>query len=61
MNLTNYCRDVLKEVRNVNFPTRDDVKTTSIVIMIVVFIFSIFLGSADFIISRLIKTLLGIM
>lgn len=61
MNLTNYFRDVVKEVKNVNFPVKEDVKTTSIVIMVVVFIFSIFLGSADFIISKLIKILLGIM
>lgn len=61
MNLVNYFRDVLKEAKNITFPTKNDVKTTSIVIMVLVLIFSIFLGSADFIISKLIKILLGIM
>lgn len=61
MQLVSYFRNVLKEVKNVNFPTKDDVKTTSIVIVVIVFVFSVFLGIADFFISKLIKMLLGIM
>jgi preprotein translocase SecE subunit len=52
---------VLKELRNIKFPGRQEVKLTAIVICIVLFIVVIFVGCADFVISKLIKTLLGIL
>jgi preprotein translocase SecE subunit len=61
MRLKEYFRDVLKELRSVKFPGKQEVKLTAVVICVVLVIVVIFVGCADFIISRLIKTLLGIL
>lgn len=61
MKLINYFRNVLKEVKNITFPTKQDVEVTSLIIIVIVLIFMFFIGSTDFVISKLIKMLLGIM
>ena len=60
MRLLNYFRDVIKEAKNVNFPSYKDVKITSIIILILLLLFMMFIGFSDFIISKLIKMFLGI-
>ncbi|MDR1499114.1 MAG: preprotein translocase subunit SecE [Rickettsiales bacterium] len=59
--LVGYFRSIVREVRNVSFPTKQDIELTSIVILIIVLVSMVFIGFVDFIISKLIKTLLGIM
>ncbi|MBR2140767.1 MAG: preprotein translocase subunit SecE [Rickettsiales bacterium] len=49
-----------KEVGNVTFPTKDDVKLTSLVVLILVLVFVIFISFTDFFIAKLTKILLGI-
>jgi preprotein translocase SecE subunit len=56
-----YFRSVVKELGNVKFPAKDEVKLTAIAIVLILIVMMIFIGFADFIISKLIKTLLGIL
>ena len=60
MQLTSYFKDVLKEIKNIKFPTWQEVKMTSIVIVLILIVMMSFIGVADFFISKLIKMLLGI-
>jgi preprotein translocase SecE subunit len=59
--LVEYLKNVVRELGSVKFPTKDEVKLTTIVIVIILIIMMIFVGFADFIISKIIKTLLGIL
>jgi preprotein translocase SecE subunit len=59
--LIEYLKGVVKELGNVKFPDWPDVKLTVIVITIILIIMVIFVGVSDLIISKLIKTLLGIL
>jgi preprotein translocase SecE subunit len=56
-----YFRGVVRELKNVKFPTEQDVKATALAIAFVLAIAMLFIGTADFIISRLVKILLGIL
>ncbi|MDR3078439.1 MAG: preprotein translocase subunit SecE [Rickettsiales bacterium] len=58
--LLDYFRDVAREAKNITFPTRQDVKITSAVIVVLIGIFMVFVSSADFVISRLVKFFFGI-
>lgn len=60
MQLMNYFKEVFKELKNVTFPTGQDVKMTSVVIVIILIIVMIVVGFSDFLISKIIKTILGI-
>lgn len=60
MQLLNYLKDVTKEVGNVKFPTKDDVKMTSLIVLILILVFVTFISFTDFFIAKLIKFLLGI-
>ncbi len=61
MQLMDYFRSVAKEVKNITFPSRQDVRVTSVVVVFMTILFMIFISCADFVISRLIKILLGIL
>jgi preprotein translocase SecE subunit len=55
-----YFRSVIREVKSINFPTGRSVKIISFVVLVIVLISMFFIGFADFLISKLIKILLGI-
>jgi preprotein translocase SecE subunit len=61
MQLVNYFRDVAREAKNIKFPTRQDVRITSVVIILLVAIFMTFVSFSDFVISRLVKFFFGIL
>ena len=61
MQLIDYFRNVAKEVKNITFPNRQDVRITSVIVVFMTIIFMLFISCADFVISRLIKILLGIL
>ena len=60
MKLFEYFRNVIKETKNIKFPTKQEVKITAVVGVILLIVMMIFIGVADLIISKFIKTLLGI-
>jgi preprotein translocase SecE subunit len=61
MRLMEYFKSVVKELGNVKFPDKDEVKLTTVVIVLILIVMMIFIGFADFVISKLIKALLGIL
>ena len=61
MQLVNYFKDVIKEVGNVKFPTMQDVKMTSLIVLFLVLVFVLFISFADFFIAKILKFLLGIL
>jgi preprotein translocase subunit SecE len=56
-----YFKGVARELGNVKFPGKEEVKLTTAVIVLILIIMVIFIGLADLVISKLIKTLLGIL
>jgi len=52
--------EVIEESKKLEIPTKKDVMITSITIIIVVIISSLFIISADFIISKIIALIFGI-
>jgi preprotein translocase subunit SecE len=56
-----YFRSVIRELGNVKFPGKEEVKLTTVVIVLILIVMVIFIGLADLVISKLIKTLLGIL
>ena len=61
MQLIGYFKDVIKELKIVEFPSYVDVRLTAIIILILLCLLMVFIGFSDFFISKLIKFLLGIM
>jgi preprotein translocase SecE subunit len=59
--LLSYFKDIVRETRNITFPTRQDVRVTSVIIVIMIGIFMIFVSCADFVISKLVKFFFGIL
>ena len=58
--LLNYFRSVIKELKLVVFPTKQDVYMTSVNIVIILIVSMLLMSFADFLISKLIKLLLGV-
>jgi preprotein translocase subunit SecE len=56
----NFLHDVRSEMRKVITPTRDEVQTTTIVVIVTVFIFAAYFWVVDNVIGRLIEKLLAI-
>ena len=50
---TRFIRDVKVELTKVSWPTRDDVRGATVVVIIVVLIISFFIGLVDLIITKL--------
>ena len=55
-----FVKDVRQEYRNVNWPTKDEVFSSTIVVIVFVVVISTFLGFADYSILKLINLILGI-
>jgi preprotein translocase SecE subunit len=60
MRLVEYFRGVAKEMKNVEFSNWQEVKFVAIVIVVIIAVMMLFVGFADFIVSKLIKALLGV-
>jgi|GEM_PF-293855 len=58
--LGKYFEDARTELGKVSWPTRKEVKVTSIAVLILVVVMSIFLGIADLILSRVMEAILSI-
>lgn len=56
--LRSFLHDVRSEMRKVITPTRDEVQTTTIVVIVTVFIFAAYFWAVDNVIGRLIEKLL---
>ncbi len=56
-----FLREVRLELKKVTWPTRPEVVGTTGVVLVIVFIFSIFLYMADLIFGRIITRIFGIL
>lgn len=57
--IVQFAREVKQEAKKVTWPTRKETVTTTIVVFIMVFIVSMILLFADFVISNAIEFILG--
>lgn len=55
-----FSRDVKAEMKKVTWPTREEVKGTTVVVLIAVFFFGFFLWGVDIVISLILKTLMDL-
>lgn len=54
-----YFRETMGELKKVKWPTRKEATNLTIVVLIVVFVMSVFLGSLDFLFARFFALILG--
>ena len=57
-NISNFFREVNAEMHKVTWPTREELIGSTSVVLITMFILSAFIGTADFLMSHLIKIIL---
>ncbi len=53
-----FFREVLAEFRRVSWPSRADVASSTVVVVVVVFVLAFFLGAVDVGLSRIVETIL---
>ena len=53
-----FFREVLAEFRRVSWPSRADVMSSTVVVVVVVFVLAFFLGAVDVGLSRIVETIL---
>jgi len=53
-----FFREVLAEFRRVSWPSRADVVSPTVVVVVVVFVLAFFLGAVDVGLSRIVETIL---
>lgn len=54
-----FISQVIKELKSVTWPTRENTISTSIVVVVVVGLITVYLGVVDFIVSKLARLLIG--
>ena len=54
-----FFHDVRVELKNVSWPTRDDVKSTTVVVILTVFVFGVFLFLVDYGVSHAVTRILN--
>lgn len=57
--VSSFLRDVRSEMRKVVWPTRADVQSTTVVVIITVFIFAAYFWLVDNVIGRAVEAILG--
>jgi len=57
--IVNYYREVVSEMGKVNWPSRDELKTSTIIVLVVTIIFAVFIGAFDWILSQIVQWFLG--
>jgi preprotein translocase subunit SecE len=58
--ITRYFRETAVELRKVNWPTRKDATQLTIIVLIVIALFSAFLAGLDLVFSRFIGFIVGL-
>jgi preprotein translocase subunit SecE len=56
--LREFFQEVAAEFRRVNWPSRNDVATSTVVVLVVVFVLAMYLGAVDVALSRLVGVIL---
>jgi preprotein translocase subunit SecE len=57
--ISSFLRDVRSEMRKVVWPTRADVQSTTVVVIVTVFIFAAYFWLVDNVIGRAVEAILG--
>ncbi len=55
----NYIRDVIQELRKVTWPTRDELKGSTITVIIFALLSTVFVGTVDFVLGYIVRLILG--
>jgi preprotein translocase subunit SecE len=55
----NYIRDVVQELRKVTWPTRDELKGTTVTVIIFTLLSTLFIGIVDFVLGYVVRLILG--
>ena len=58
-NITQFLKDAKVELKKVTWPTPKQTLASTAVVIIIVFIVSIYLGIVDFVLAKLVKFVLG--
>jgi preprotein translocase subunit SecE len=58
-NVTQFLKDAKVELKKVTWPTPKQTMASTAVVIIIVFIVSIYLGLVDFVLAKLVKYILG--
>jgi preprotein translocase SecE subunit len=58
-NIVEFIKDTRKELRNVSFPSRQELASTTVVVIVCVFFFGAFLAVVDWVVSRMMGYLLA--
>jgi preprotein translocase subunit SecE len=58
-NVTQFLKDAKVELKKVTWPTPKQTLASTAVVIIIVFIVSIYLGIVDFVLAKLVKYILG--
>jgi len=53
--LVTFYREVVVEMGKVSWPSRDELKTSTIVVLMVTAIFAVFIGAFDWILSQIVQ------
>jgi preprotein translocase subunit SecE len=56
--LKEFFQEVAAEFRRVNWPSRNDVTSSTVVVLVVVFVLAMYLGAVDVALSRLVGVIL---
>jgi preprotein translocase subunit SecE len=56
--LREFFQEVAAEFRRVNWPSRQEVAASTVVVLVVVFVLSMYLGAVDVALSRLVEVIL---
>lgn len=57
--IVNYYHEVVSEMGKVNWPSRDELKTSTIIVLVVTIIFAVFIGAFDWVLSQIVQWFLG--
>ncbi len=55
----NYIRDVIQELRKVTWPTREELKGSTITVIIFALLSTAFVGTVDFVLGYIVRLILG--
>lgn len=58
--IVRYFRETIGELRKVNWPTRQEATQLTMIVLVVVFLMSTFLGLMDFLFTRLFAFIVGL-
>jgi len=57
--MVTYYREVVAEMGKVSWPSRDELRTSTMVVLIVTVIFAVFIGGFDWFLSQIVQWFLG--